>query len=53
MEIKNGTRMNLKYAKNHYTHFQGNEKFTVLYCRVQVIHFQLHILVHTTAFILS
>lgn len=45
--------MNLKYAINHYAHFRRNEKFTLLNCRIQVFNFQLLILGHTTAFIVS
>lgn len=53
VDIKMCTRMNLKCAANHYTHFQVNEIFTLLNCRIQIFHFQLLILGHTTAFILS
>lgn len=45
--------MNLKYATNHYTHLWGHEKFTLLNYRIQVFNFQLLILGHTMALILS
>lgn len=44
MDIKIWIGMNLKYAANHYVHFQVNEIFTLLNCRIQIFHFHLLIL---------